>query len=112
MATHEFDSSFAGRTLTVEPGDDIVIVLDENPTTGYQWSVVSFDSRRLTLVRDDFAPMSCATGAGGKKSYQLRAGRPGRAGFSVKLWRAWSGESSVIDRRTFSFRVTVGRRGN
>jgi inhibitor of cysteine peptidase len=60
-------------SVTVAPGDRIVIRIPENPTTGYQWSLRDIPSL-LVLERDEFMPPSQPTpGAGGERVVVLRA---------------------------------------
>jgi len=46
----------AGRTVTVTPGQHVVLRLEENPTTGFRWSLPA----GVEVVEDRFEP-----GAGG-----------------------------------------------
>ncbi len=96
-----------GKTFTLPLGGGFAVELDENPTTGYVWAIDSMDEERVSLVRSDFRPGSGAIGAGGRRVFLFRAEAAGRARVSLKLWRQWIGDASVIDRCAFYLQITV-----
>ncbi|HEX2958540.1 MAG TPA: protease inhibitor I42 family protein [Chitinispirillaceae bacterium] len=90
-----------GRTVEVEAQSIVTIRLDENPTTGYRWNVETAD--RLELVGDSFEKTGDSIGAGGVRVFQFRTLGAGSHRLSIKKWRDWEGESSIIER----FYVTI-----
>ena len=69
--------------LSVSEGDDIVVTLEENPTTGYQWIVESVNGE-IEVVSTEFDPTSGGKpGAAGRRTIRLRAG--GRGSGEVQL---------------------------
>lgn len=69
-------SSNYTANMAVKPEDQAIIVkatmpeftlrLKANPTTGYRWTVKQYDTRLLTLVKNEFlAPKRNRLGAGG-----------------------------------------------
>jgi inhibitor of cysteine peptidase len=79
--------------VEVGVGDEVVIRLPENATTGYVWSVQSVDDG-LELVEDAMVPASAtagspAPGAGGEHVVRLRATAPARADVVLHLGRSW-----------------------
>jgi inhibitor of cysteine peptidase len=93
----------AGRTVELSQGATAEIELEENPTTGYRWTLEESLPAGIGVVGDEYTPGGSAVGAGGLRRFSLRADAPGGGVVSLKLWREWTGESSVIDR----FHVTV-----
>src|ERR1700692_3571718 len=52
-----------GKTVEIPVGARFCIELEENPTTGYKWSVPAFDEKCLVLKSDQYPP-SKGTGIG------------------------------------------------
>ena len=93
-----------GRTVELRPGDDVTLRLEENPTTGYQWTLEPTSGEVVALRASDHvrAP-GAAVGGGGERVFTLRAEKAGSATVRAKLWRAWEGDRSV----TGTFSVTL-----
>ncbi|MFF5184109.1 protease inhibitor I42 family protein [Streptomyces sp. NPDC000345] len=88
----------------VSLGDEIVVQLPENATTGYLWSVQRVDGA-LQVTGDAYeAPGQPLPGAGGKRLVRIRPTAVGEASVGLVLKRPW--EDHVEDR--VSVRVSVG----
>jgi predicted secreted protein len=85
-----------GRTVELSVGSILTVRLQENPTTGYSWSVEAANG--LEKVGDSFEAGGAAIGAAGVRVLQFRATRPGSHELRLKNWREWEGESSVANR--------------
>jgi inhibitor of cysteine peptidase len=59
----------AGRTVSVTPGQHLVLRLPENPTTGYRWSVPA----GVSVVSDTYEAGGTQAGAGGQRVLTLVA---------------------------------------
>jgi inhibitor of cysteine peptidase len=94
-------------TVELQPGTTAVVELEENPTTGFRWAIEQPLPAGISLLDSDYAPGGDAVGGGGLRQFRLRADAPGSGVLSLKLWREWAGDASVVDR----FRVTVRIRG-
>jgi inhibitor of cysteine peptidase len=95
----------AEQTIEVTTGEEIVVTLEENPTTGYQWTVDELVGH-LTSVSSEFAaPGTQRPGAGGHRTIVLRATGSGPAELRVRYARPWGGETS--DARRLRFRFVV-----
>lgn len=71
-------------------GDDIVIALAANPTTGYAWMPGKTDPAILTLVGSDYEPPpSAALGAGGRQLVTFRAVGRGTTTLQLDYRRPW-----------------------
>lgn len=90
-----------GRNVEVEAHSLVSILLKENPTTGYRWMVETTGG--LETVGDSFEKMGSAIGAGGVRIFQFRSSSTGSYKVSIRKWRDWEGEGSIIDR----FYVTI-----
>ena len=84
------------HTVEVSVGGVLTVRLQENPTTGYSWSVDAVSG--LEQVGDTFEAGSAAIGAAGVRVLRFRATRPGLHELRLKNWREWEGESSVANR--------------
>lgn len=70
-------------------GEQVEVVLDETPTTGYQWEVVG-EHEGLTVESSTFEPPSSqAPGAHGRRVVTLRAAEPGAHRLALQRRRAW-----------------------
>ena len=94
-----------GREIEIAPGEEVVVELAENATTGYRWAVDGPLPAGLSLSASDYEPGGSAPGAGGTRRLRLHAAGSGSGALSLKLWREWQGDGSVTQR--FSVTVTV-----
>lgn len=93
-----------GKTIQVHPGDEIIISLDENPSTGYKWAVDKTDNAILSLQNSGFTPTSGgAVGSGGTRVFTFVAKSAGSVQLQLKYWRSFEGDSSIVQR----FSVTI-----
>jgi inhibitor of cysteine peptidase len=94
----------AGGNFEVEEGETIIVELDSNPTTGYEWAVDELSPAVLTYTGSEYEPEDDdVVGGGGIQRLSFQAANPGRATLELKYWRSWEGDRSV-DR---SYEVTV-----
>lgn len=85
-------------------GDDIVVRLAENATTGYQWQVEGLEGG-LELAASDYAPPTqLVPGAGGTRVLRLRPTKAGEGWLRLVLKQPWG--EDVAER--YVLRVTVG----
>jgi inhibitor of cysteine peptidase len=87
-----------GRTVTARPGDEIVVRLAENATTGYRWEVDRAEGPILPVADEYHLDPDVQFGSGGTRELRLRATGPGTARLELKHWQPWEGEASVVDR--------------
>jgi predicted secreted protein len=87
----------------VSLGDEVVVQLPENATTGYLWSVQRVDAGLEVTGNEYEAPGSPLPGAGGKRVVRLRPTAAGEGLVQLVLKRPW--ESSVQER--LSVRISV-----
>ena len=99
-----FNETDDNKAVTLPAGSEIVISLDENPTTGYSWNVTS--SRGLSYVNDTFIPPKTdLVGAGGVHEWQYRAAEKGSAEFSAIYMQPWMNVTG--SETTFSMTFTI-----
>jgi inhibitor of cysteine peptidase len=106
MSTIQLTQVDKGKSITVHPGDEIVITLPENPTTGYRWAIDQTNESILAPQAPTFTPTPRASiGAGGARTFLFRAKQSGTVHLQLKLFRAWLGDSSIIDRFNATIQV-------
>lgn len=98
MATLALAKDDNGGTFESGQGDEIVLRLPENATTGYRWYVDRADES-LEQMADSYQPdPDVRIGSGGVREFRFRARAAGAAKLELKHWQAWEGESSVTER--------------
>ena len=94
-----------GKTVSVTQGDEVVISLDENPTTGYVWAIDKIDDTILALKSSDYSADAPIPGSGGTRTLTFTTKQAGTSPLQLKDWRSWEGDTSVIGR--FGVTITV-----
>ena len=106
MSTIMLLRSDNGKTIPICVDDTVVIRLDENPTTGYQWAIEERDEAEVALQSADYTrSRSAGVGGGGQRIWTFRAKRTGVVTLQLKLWRAWEGDPSIVERFTITLQV-------
>lgn len=106
MSEVVIEQSDQGETFEVRPGDQILIRLEENPTTGYQWHVDLADEQVLALEGSDYVQAEDAgVGGGGTRTFRFGAQSPGTVDLVLRLRREWEAEEAAIDRFDVTIRV-------
>lgn len=108
MAEVKLTLADQGKSIQVRPGDQIIVRLGENPTTGYGWAVEQLDPDVVTPVGSDYEPASnSGVGGGGERTFTFTAVKAGSSPIQLKLWRKWEGDKSIRQR----FEVTIQVQG-
>jgi inhibitor of cysteine peptidase len=104
--TIDLTAADAGRTLSVHPGDEIVVTLDSNATTGFAWQMLTKPaSEILDLVKSEYvAPDTELVGAGGEEVWRFVATGQGSTHVAMTYARSFSGETAG---EPFDFTVVV-----
>ncbi|OJY51956.1 MAG: hypothetical protein BGO90_13030 [Legionella sp. 40-6] len=52
---------------------EFILTLPANPTTGFQWNVISYDKKLISLTKSQYrAPQTLRVGAGGQMVFTFR----------------------------------------
>jgi inhibitor of cysteine peptidase len=88
-------------------GETATLVLEANPTTGYQWEPAAApDSAVVTIVSDTYvAPDSTAMGAAGSQRIVIKGVAAGTTTLELRYVRPW--ETDVAPAETASYDITV-----
>lgn len=93
----------SGCSLELKDGDVVTIRLPENPTTGFRWQVNCLEAD-IHLTGDSFeSNKETEIGSGGVREFRFRFHGPKGGAVTLKHWRAWEGEASIIEQ--FDFKV-------
>lgn len=99
----------SGKTIDLVVGQTVTLTLQGNPTTGYEWSVASFDNAGVmqTLLDGVYTPGAVAegvVGSGGIYEWSYKALNPGEAHVDLAYARSWEADAPA---KTFSMTFTV-----
>jgi predicted secreted protein len=85
-AAHLVSETDDGAAVRLAPGEAVIVVLEERPTTGFRWRIARAPLC-CDISQDVFeAPAAGAPpGSPGKHSWRLQATRPGSGPFEVRL---------------------------
>ena len=93
-------------TVALKVGQQIFVTLKENPSTGYSWNVKLANG--LAMVSTEFTAPSTSpplAGAGGKRTWVIRADNAGMLKFSGVYVRSW--EKKGKKARSFSLTINA-----
>lgn len=94
-----------GRQVRVRPGQEIILRLEGNPTTGFSWEVAEIDSATLVQHKEvEFAPQSNLIGAPGTFTFRFKALQRGATTLRLVYRRPWE-KAAPAD--TFSVHIEV-----
>jgi|YNPNPStandDraft_1061719.scaffolds.fasta_scaffold252993_1 inhibitor of cysteine peptidase len=94
-----------GREVRLRPGQEIILCLEGNPTTGFTWEVAELDSAAIAQMKEmEFTPHSNLVGAPGTFTFRFKALRRGAATLRLVYRRPWE---RVAPADTFSVRIVV-----
>lgn len=90
--------------IKVTVGEDFIISLYSNPTTGYMWEA-NYDSRFIKLTKKDFyLRPNALVGAGGLDLFEFEPYKPGNTEISMLYKRPW--EKAPIEKRVYKINIS------
>lgn len=96
MAEIGLDGDDTGRRIQAQPGDVLILRLDETPTSGYRWDLGDLDPAVLAHAGDEFSPASADTvGGGGTRVFRFTVIGPGTSPLKLVRRRPWAPDSIV-----------------
>jgi predicted secreted protein len=96
-----------GREIKVRVGGLVKVELDQAGATGFEWQARGLEGGLLEVVSVETSGPSAPelTGAPVRKTWLLKAARPGLAELRFLFYRSWEGEQSAAD--TFELKVRI-----
>jgi inhibitor of cysteine peptidase len=90
MAEIEFHQGESGESRAAAEGDDIVVALEETPTSGYRWEVERADQAVLSAIDDEFTPPEPGLiGGAGTRRFRFRVTGSGSGAIHLVRRRPW-----------------------
>ncbi len=104
--TVQLGDNDSGRSVSLNTGDSLVLVLTGNPTTGFGWEVSAISPPVIKQLGDpDYQSDSSLVGSGGKYTYHFQAVAAGQAPLTLIYRRPF--EPNVRPAKTYTVTVTV-----
>jgi predicted secreted protein len=95
-----------GTSMSMVPEAQVLVVLDSNATTGYEWAVDTLDTSVVAFLGSEYiSPEGSAVGQGGTQELRFRALAEGTTTVRLKYWRSWEGDASIADRWEMTFEI-------
>jgi inhibitor of cysteine peptidase len=96
----------AGHPITLRIGEELVLNLECNPSTGYDWFLTDAKNPVLSsLGKPAYVQGRSTPGAGGIESWNFRASAAGTQTLKLEYRRPW--EKNTSPAKTAIFQVTV-----
>ena len=94
-----------------EQDKTVIVILEENPTTGYTWAFTIDDENIVSLKSDSYKQTGDKdlAGAGGIHTYIFQANNAGTAVVTFELGQQWDGGEKA--NQTKSYEIKVGENG-
>ena len=104
----QFEEHATGNEIELNVGEKFEILLRENRTTGFRWSLISNGEPACKLLGDSFKITDGSTGKGGGHSWQFQAVQEGLGKIKLVYKRSW--ETERADTQSFSLGVRIRTR--
>ena len=95
----------SGRTIEVEHGQRVYVVLGANRTTGYDWTLATEPGPLTSLGGPVYAQAADLAGSGGTGIWFFRASGSGKQELRFQYRRAFSADAPVVKTVTFTVNV-------
>ncbi len=98
------------RTVSVLLSEEVVLELEENPSTGYRWTIETTGDSVKELASTYTPSPTAGIGGGGHRIVRFLASRPGTTTVRAALRRPWEQPDRTI--KQYAITITVARAGN
>jgi inhibitor of cysteine peptidase len=106
MTEYQLTQADNGKLIEVRTGNDIAIILKENPTTGYRWDIDEMSNEYIDQKPSHYVqPKDIHVGGGGSITMTFTMKKPGTTRLALKLWRSWSKDSPPSERFAITIRI-------
>ena len=87
--------------LETKKDDNFSVILEANPTTGYQWAI-DFEADYLQLVDREYTPASSELiGGGGDEIFNFLALKSGQTEITFSYLRPWEEDKPAIEEKIY-----------
>jgi inhibitor of cysteine peptidase len=104
MREYVLHESGEKQAVTLAAGEELTIVLRENPTTGYRWEL-ELTGGAVSLAGSEYKPAVDAIGGGGERRFRLTARSAGVTAVRARLRRPWETETAPLEERVLDVHV-------
>ena len=94
-----------GQLVDVHLGQEVHVSLPEIAGTGYRWAVDRVDDTLLEVQGARPQYSSVLPGASGRAMWIIVPKQVGSAELTLKQWRPWEGDASIVGRYGVRFRI-------
>ena len=101
----QFDEHSNGNEIELHVGEEFMIILHENPTTGFRWNPISSGEPACSLLDNSFDLIGSTTGNGGSHSWHFRDVKEDSSKIEFAYRRSW--EQDRLPAQTFTVSVYV-----
>ena len=101
----QFDEHSNRNEIELQVGEEFVIILHENPTTGFRWHPISNGEPACALLDNSFEPTGSTPGNGGSHSWHFQAAKEGSGKIEFAYRRSW--EQDGPPAQTFTLSIYV-----
>jgi inhibitor of cysteine peptidase len=102
----KIDKASNGQTIEMKVGQKLVLSLESNPTTGYNWEIIAIDEAILKPSGEaEYESDSKLIGSGGILTYNFEAVQMGSSTVKLIYHRSW--EKDVAPLQEFNITVVV-----
>jgi inhibitor of cysteine peptidase len=98
LATLTLTGADDGRAVDVHLGDEVVVSLPENPTTGFRWEVAALRGVQLVGEASFRLAEPVALGSGGNRTFRFTASDVGLGRIELIHRRSWEGDATALGR--------------
>ena len=96
-----------GQSIDLVVGQEILVKLEGNPTTGYTWELDQDASSGMEQVGEpDYGADSSAIGSGGMFKFRFKAVEAGEHSLQLKYWRTFEPDTPPIELFTLKLNIT------
>ena len=103
MAEKSYTLTDPGNLIQARVNQEITIVVESNPSTGYTWQP-HFDEGALELIDSDFVSGSLAIGSGGVEIFRFLTRKAGKEKIKMSYKRQW--EQKPIKEIIYRIRIS------
>ena len=105
----EINEAVEGARVTLTRGQELVVTLDGNQTTGFRWALTRAASPVLTQIGEATYVARAAdgreTGSGGLTTFRFRADEAGSTSLAFSYRRPWEANIPPVKAVRFEIRV-------
>ena len=100
------DRTYHNKTLDINVGDTLTIILNENPSTGYRWKLDQVNEEIISLEDSKYTPdTKSQIGGGGNRTFSFKSVSTGMTTIGLGLMR--EGERDRTPTEQFQVSVQV-----